>query len=203
MASGEKTAHARFERDVLPHLDQMYSAARRMTRNAVDADDLVQETLASAYRFFYQFQEGTNLRAWLHRILVNAFISSRRKMQRELPGRCPWELDEWDLSKAQAYTPAAGKSAELEALERLPDPRIKQALQLLRHDFQVTVYLADIEGFTYREVAALTGVPVGTVTSRLHRARQRLRELLCDGAAQAPSVARHEPARPGTGCRFS
>jgi RNA polymerase sigma-70 factor (ECF subfamily) len=159
----------------------MYSSARRMTRNTTDADDLVQETFARAYCCFHQFQQGTNLHAWLHRILINTFISTNRKRQRELQRTCSAEIEDWQLAKAQAVTPAGLKSAELEALDRLPDPAIKEALQQLREDFRATVYLADVEGFTYQEIATITGVPVGTVMSRLHRARRRLRELLRAG----------------------
>jgi len=151
------------------------------TRNATDADDLVQETFTRAYCCFHQFQQGTNLHAWLRRILINAFISTSRKSQRELHRRCSAEIEEWQLAKAQAVTPAGLKSAETEALERLPDPAIKEALQQLREDFRATVYLADVEGYTCLEIAAITGVPVGTVMSRLHRARRRLRELLQGG----------------------
>jgi len=175
------TARARFERDALPYLDRMYSAARRMTRNTPDADDLVQETFTRAYSCFHQFQQGTNLHAWLRRILINTFISTSRKSQRELQWRCSTEIEDWRLAKAQAVTSAGLKSAEAEALERLPDPGLKAALQQLREDFRATVYLADVEGFTCREIACITGVPVGTVMSRLHRARGRLRELLQDG----------------------
>jgi len=172
---------ARFERDALPYLGRMYSAARRMTRNATDADDLVQETFTRAYCCFHQFRQGTNLHAWLRRILINTFISTSRKSQRELHRRCSAEIEDWQLAKAQAVTPAGLKSAEAEALERLPDPAIKEALQQLREDFRATVYLADVEGYTYPEIAVITGVPVGTVMSRLHRARRRLREVLHDG----------------------
>lgn len=174
-------ARARFERDALPYLDRMHSAARRMTRNAADADDLVQETFARAFCSFHQFQQGTNLHAWLRRILINTFIATNQKRQRELRRRSFAEIEDWQLARAQAVTSAGLKSAEVEALERLPDPRIKAALQELREDFRTTVYLADVEGFSYQEIAAFTGAPVGTVMSRLHRARCRLRELLHDG----------------------
>lgn len=177
-ASEAGPARARFERDALPYLNRMYSAARYMTRNATDADDLVQETFTRAYCCFHQFRQGTNLHAWLRRILVNTFIATSRKSQRELQRRYSAEVEDWQLARAQAATSAGWKSAEAEALERLPDPSLKEALQQLREDFRATVYLADVEGFTYQEIATIMGVPVGTVMSRLHRARRRLRELL-------------------------
>jgi len=141
----------------------MYSAARRMTRNNTDADDLVQETFAKAYCCFHQFQQGTNLHAWLRRILINTFINTSRKKHRELQRRCFAEIEDWQLARAQEVTPAGLKSAELEVLERLPDPAIKEALQQLREDFRVTVYLADVEGFTYQEIATIMGIPVVSV----------------------------------------
>jgi RNA polymerase sigma-70 factor, ECF subfamily len=177
-----ETFPARFEQDVLPYRDRLYSAARRMTRNAVDADDLVQETLARAYRSFHQFHQGTNMHAWLQRILVTTFISVNRKKQRELRHRCEGEIEEWQMAKAQERTAAGMRSAELEVLDRLADPRLKKAMKQLNEDSRVTVYLADVEGFSYREIAATMGVPIGTVMSRLHRARRRLRELLRDHA---------------------
>ena len=180
-ASEPGTARARFEQEALPYLDRMYSAARRMTRNTADADDLVQETFTRAYSCFHQFQPGTNLHAWLRRILINTFISTSRKRQRELDRGCSAEIEDWQLAKAQAVTSAGLKSAEAEALERMPDPAVKAALRQLREDFRATVYLADVEGYTYQEIASITAVPVGTVMSRLHRARRRLRELLHDG----------------------
>jgi RNA polymerase sigma-70 factor, ECF subfamily len=171
-------ARTQFERDALPYLSQMHSYARRMTRSAADADDLVQETFLSAFRFFHQFQEGTNLHAWLHRILHNKAINLGKRNQRERLHSLPGELADWQLAKAQALTTSGWKSAEADALDRLPDPAVKLALQQLGENARLTVYLADVEGFTYREIAAVMGVPVGTVMSRLHRARRRLRELL-------------------------
>lgn len=171
-------ARARFERDALPYLGQMRTVARVMTRSAADADDLVQETFISAFRCFHQFQEGTNLRAWLQRIMRNTAIGINRKNQREWQRSCPGEPTDWQLAKAQARTSSGWKSAEIEALERLPDPAIMRALKQLREDARMTVYLADIEGLTYREIATVTDVPVGTVMSRLHRARRKLREQL-------------------------
>lgn len=172
------TAPDRFERDVLPYRNRLYSAARRMTRDPMDADDLVQETLASAYRYFHQFQPGTNLHAWLQRILFTTFISTYRKRQRELRNRWEGEVEDWRLARVQERSSTGIKSAELEVLDRLTDPRIKKALQQLSEESRITVYLADVECFSRREIAAAMDVPVGTVMSRLHRAHFRLRELL-------------------------
>ena len=181
-SAAERTA--RFERDAMPLLDQLYSAAMRLTHNPQDAEDLVQDTFAKAYASFHQYQDGTNLKAWMYRILTKTFINSYRKKQREPLQSDADGVEDWQLVRAEAHTSRGLRSAETEALDHLPDADVKKALQELPSDFRMAVYLADVEGFAYKEIAEIMDTPIGTVMSRLNRGRSMLRTLLQDYARE-------------------
>jgi RNA polymerase sigma-70 factor, ECF subfamily len=169
---------ARFA-EALAHMRHLHLRAARMTRNRADAEDLVQETYALAYASFHQFRDGTNLMAWLNRILTNTFISGCRKRQRE-PVVSTARIEDWQLARVQSHAAEGMRSAEDLALDHMPDASVTEALWQLPDDFRMAVYLADIEGFGYQEIAGIMQCPVGTVMSRLHRGRSRLRELLTE-----------------------
>ncbi|CAA9295693.1 MAG: RNA polymerase ECF-type sigma factor [uncultured Friedmanniella sp.] len=183
----------RFEAEALQYLDQLYAAAMRMTRNPADAEDVVQETFAKAYASFHQFTPGTNLKAWLYRILTNTYINSYRKKQREPQLSDGENVEDWQLARAESHTSSGLKSAETVALENLPDSDVKEALQQLAPDFRLAVFLADVEGFSYKEIAGIMGTPIGTVMSRLNRGRTQLRKLLADYARDRGMIRQGEP----------
>ncbi|MDS1270078.1 sigma-70 family RNA polymerase sigma factor [Lipingzhangella sp. LS1_29] len=170
--------HPDFASAVTPYLDQLYPAALRMTRNSADAEDLVQEAVTKAFANFHQFRPGTNLRAWLYRILTNTFINGYRKRQRQPAQEPTEEIKDWQIAAANMHSATGGRSAEAEVLDRLPDSDIRRALARLPEEFRLVVYYIDVEGYSYKEVAEHMGTPLGTVMSRLHRARRQLRESL-------------------------
>jgi RNA polymerase sigma-70 factor (ECF subfamily) len=183
-ATDDRALRERFERDVLPLLPSLYGAALRMTRNPSDAEDLVQEAYLRAFRGFAGFQEGTNLKAWLYRILTNSFINTYRKKQREpqtVEG--PDDIDEWYLYDRLGGRHVEG-SAEDEVLDQIPDDEVKQALESLPDNFRLPVLLADVEGFSYKEIAEIMETPIGTVMSRLHRGRKALEKALWQTARE-------------------
>lgn len=171
-----------FVREALPYLDQLYSAALRYTRNPADADDLVQETYAKAFDKFHQFRPGTNLRAWLYRILTNNYINRYRRQQRR-PDEVSADADP-DFSLYDRIQETTERPAEQEVLERLTDVEVRQAMADLPEQYRIAVYLADVEGFSYAEIAEIMGTPIGTVMSRLHRGRSRLQKALYSYAAE-------------------
>ena len=172
---------ARFAADAMQYTNQLYSAALRYTKNAHDAQDLVQDTYAKAFTSFHQFEPGTNLKAWLYRILTTTFINTYRKDQRR-PQISDGELEDWQIYEASSHTSDQGKSAEDEVLENMPEGDIKNALQEIPEEFRLAVFYADVEGYSYKEIAEILGIPSGTVMSRLHRGRKLLRELLMEFA---------------------
>ena len=183
MTTPDQEKRSLFESQALQYMDQLYAAAMRMTRNPADAADLVQETYVKAYQAFGQFEQGTNLKAWLYRILTNTFINIYRKNQRNPYQGTIDDLEDWQLGGAESLTQSTStRSAEAEAIDHLPDSAVKDALQAVPEDFRMVVYYADVEGFSYQEIADIMKTPVGTVMSRLHRGRRLLRELLADYA---------------------
>ncbi|MCT1414793.1 sigma-70 family RNA polymerase sigma factor [Corynebacterium sanguinis] len=174
--------HKRFTEEAMPLLDQLYGGALRMTRNPQDAEDLVQETYLKAFNAFESFKPGTNLKAWLYRIMTNAYINTYRKKQRR-----PIETSTEDMTDHQLYTTSSHdstglESAEVAALKGMPNGRISEAFDELNEDYRMVVYMADVEDMAYKEIAEALDIPLGTVMSRLHRGRKQLRVLLKDVA---------------------
>ncbi|BCW36849.1 ECF RNA polymerase sigma factor SigR [Arthrobacter sp. StoSoilA2] len=174
----------RFERDAMQYVDQLYSAAMRMARNPSDAEDLVQEAYTKAFSAFHQYKPGTNLKAWLYRILTNTYINLYRKRQREPLQSNSDTIEDWQLAKAESHTSSGLRSAEAEALDHLPDSDVKSALQAIPEEFRLAVYFADVEGYAYKQISEIMNTPIGTVMSRLHRGRKMLRDMLADYAAE-------------------
>ena len=180
----DKEAQQRFADEAMPLLDQLYGGALRMTRNPQDAEDLVQETYLKAYKNFDSFTPGTNLKAWLYRIMTNTYINTYRKKQRR-----PLVTSADDVTDSQLYTSSSHdstglESAEVEALKAMPNSKISEALNALNEDYRMVVYYADVEGLAYREIAEVLDIPMGTVMSRLHRGRKQLRGMLKDVARE-------------------
>jgi RNA polymerase sigma-70 factor (ECF subfamily) len=199
IAPDDEELRVLFEEQALPFIDQLYAAGMRMTRNPADAQDLVQETFVKAFSAFRQFQQGTNLKAWLYRILTNTFINSYRKKQRDPYKNTIDDLEDWQLGEAVSTTSASrvSRSAEAEAIDHLPDSTVKDALQSIPEDFRLAVYLADVEGFSYQEIADIMKTPVGTVMSRLHRGRRLLRDRLT-GYAEERGISMGSVSRRAT-----
>ncbi len=177
---------ADFERDAMQYTRQLYSAAMRMTRNPSDAEDLVQETYLKAYRAYHTFQEGTNLKAWLYRILTNTYINKYRKDSRR-----PTEVDLGTVEDMYLYrrlgseeSAEAARTTEDRVLDGMVESDVKQAVEELPENFRMPVLLADLEGFSYKEIAEILDIPIGTVMSRLHRGRKAMQKRLWEFAKQ-------------------
>jgi RNA polymerase sigma-70 factor (ECF subfamily) len=184
-ASRDPELTARFVNDALPYLNQLHDRARRMTRNAVDAEDLVQETMLRAYVGFTTFSEGTNIRAWLFRIMTNTYINGLRRAQHRPREYLSDHITDRQLAAQDRHSSHGPRSAELDALDALPDNELADALATLPVQFRLAVYYRDIAGLRYREIAQIMACCEGTVMSRLHRGRQRLRILLRTTHARA------------------
>ena len=172
-----------FVEQALPHADQLYAAAMRLSKNPTDAADLVQETFLKAYQAFHQYEQGTNIRAWLYRIRTNTYINLYRKRSKEGYQHALDDLEEWQIGDAESLTQSTNRSAEAEAIDRMPASAVKEALHALPEDFRMVVYFADVEGLSYQEIAQIMDTPVGTVMSRLSRGRGQLRSLLAEYAS--------------------
>lgn len=173
-----------FEQQALPLMQQLYGAALRWTRNPSDAEDLVQETFAKAFTAWSQFQQGTNLKAWLYRIMTNTHINMYNKRAKDQAKGGLDELEDWQLGAAESLTSQNSRSAELEAIDNMPSETIKRALNEIPEEFRMVVYYAAVDDLPYSEIAEIMQTPVGTVMSRLHRGKKLLKKLLADYAKQ-------------------
>lgn len=183
VADNDTDLVARFQREAIPILEGLYRHAMKLTHDHADAEDLLQETAAEAFAGFGSFRDGTNLGGWLYRIMLNCRINRYRRQQRRPVQWLTDTITDGQMMSQALHSSAGLRSAEDLALEHLEDSDIKTAMQALPERMRTTVYLADVEGLRFREIAALTGIPIGTVMSRLHRARRQLRRLLSDVAA--------------------
>jgi RNA polymerase sigma-70 factor (ECF subfamily) len=187
---------ARYARDAIPLINKLHGGALRMTRNRADAEDLLQETMIKAYVGFRSFEAGTNLKAWLYRIMTNTYINGYRKKQRHPAEYSAEEVTDWQLAAAAQHSSTGLRSAEVEAMDALPDTEIQAALQALSQDFRMAVYYADVEGLPCKDIAQIMDTPLGTVMSRLHRGRHQLRDLLAEVATERGYTRRDNALAP-------
>jgi RNA polymerase sigma-70 factor, ECF subfamily len=173
-----------FEQQALPLMPQLYGAALRWTRNPSDAEDLVQETFSKAFVAWAKFEQGTNLKAWLFRIMTNTHINLYNKRNKDQAKTALDDLEDWQIGSGESVTAISTRSAEAEAMDNLPSEIIRNALDQIPAEFRMVVYYAVVEGLPYAEIADVMGTPVGTVMSRLHRGKKLLKTLLSDYAAQ-------------------
>ena len=171
-----------FVGQAMEYADQLYAAAMRLAKNPADAADLVQETYLKGYQAFDRFEQGTNLKAWLYRILTNTYINVYRKRQKTGIQEGLDDLEEWQVGESESLTTKATRSAEAEAIDHMPDLAVRDALHALPEERRLVIYFADVEGYSYQEIAEIMDTPVGTVMSRLHRGRRELRDALADYA---------------------
>lgn len=184
MSGDKSTKLVSFEQQALPLMPQLYGAALRWTRNPSDAEDLVQETFAKAYAAWDKFQQGTNLKAWLFRIMTNTHINLYNKRNKDQAKTALDDLEDWQVGSGESITSSTNRSAELEAIDNLPATVIRDAMDQIPDEFRMVVYYAVVEGLPYAEIAEVMDTPVGTVMSRLHRGKKLLRTLLQDYAKQ-------------------
>ncbi len=173
-----------FEEEALALIDRLYGTALGMTKNPADAEDVVQETYAKAFNAKDSFKPGTNLKAWLYRILTNTYISHYRKAQRSPQISGTSDIEDWQIANAASHDSRGLRSAEMEALDQIPDGVVADALGNLAEQYRIAVWLADVEGFSYKEIAEIMDTPIGTVMSRINRGRKQLREALADYATE-------------------